>query len=205
MTWAGPLEEYLAHPPPVDNAPWRFGEEPWNAIPKWSKQFNEGKTDRDKAIAIGNLVMTAERMATFPKAREATIQLMDQMVMPNIEVTKRVDITLFCAWRGIMVHCASVYKNLGKFESQRDCLERYVLESDIPRDKNYGFFRLAQCLADQENYSEALQVIARYQCDGDPPNSKDFYTSLWEKKMKEKDAEKAQHEESPTAPDGGDP
>ncbi len=191
LSLAGSLEDYISHPPAVDNPPWREGCEPSVAIPRWQKQLKEAKTDTDRAIAVGNLEITAARMATLPVAQAAAMELMDQHVMPNVEVTKSVDRTLFCSWRRLMLDCANVYKKLGNIKAERRCLEMYIEGVDLPQDRDFGLYLLAHHMAAQENYAEAIQTIQKVRDDGHMSESKKFIIPKWSKKLALKKADEA--------------
>jgi hypothetical protein len=183
ICWAGPLEDYLKHPPEFENRPWSQDDRPEIAIPRWTKLLKEGKPDKERAIAVGNLAGVADSMANVPEAQAAAMELMDQHVMPNVAVTKRVDRTLFCSWRGTLLDCVNVYKKLGNRKAERDCLELFINGAELPKDQDFGIYLLAHHLAAEENYAEALITMQRLRDGGSMSASKKFLMSKWSKKM----------------------
>lgn len=201
FSWAGSLDDYLANPPKFDNPPWHPENEPSLAIPSWLKQLKEGKTDTDKAVAVGNLVITAARMSKYPEAQAAAIELMDVHVMPNLEVTKRVDISLSCSWRGIVLDCVNFYKKLGNIEAERKCLELYIEGVDLPQDRDFGLYLLAHHHASQEDFAEAIKTMQKIRDDGNMASNKIFFIPKWNQKMTQKEAEAAKKLKLSTIPD----
>ncbi len=191
FSWAGSLDDYLANPPKFDNPPWHPDNEPSITIPRWLKQLKEGKTDTDQAVAVGNIVITASRMAKYPEAQAAAVELMDIHVIPNLEVTKRVDISLSCSWRGIVLDCVNFYKKLGNLEAERKCLEMYIEGVDLPQDRDFGLYLLAHHHASQESFAEAIKTMQKIRDDGNMASNKTFFIPKWNQKMAQKEAEAA--------------
>jgi hypothetical protein len=139
-------------------------------------------------------------MTNFPDAHAAALELMDKHVIPNLEVTKKVDISLFCSWRGIVLHCADFYKKLGKPEQVRSCLEMYILAADIPHDRNFGIYRLANHFADQEQYGDAIRTMENILDEEKMSTEAKFKIALWQKKLKQKEEDTANKIETAEEP-----
>jgi tetratricopeptide (TPR) repeat protein len=193
ITFAEPLEDYLANPPVVDNPPWFAHETPEKMIPIYRQRFDDKNAkDREKGIAIANLAIIAGQMSGVDLARPAAADLLERIVMPNLDYTLAVEKTNACSWRQMVMTCANTYRNLGKFKESQNCLILFRDQIKNPDDKDMAIYLLAYEYAKTEEYQTSIDTIMSIATESRFANDRQKLVKYWTNKKAEKERKEKQ-------------
>ena len=98
-------------------------------------------------------------MADVPDARPAAEELVTRIIMPNIRLTKNVDVTSSLYWRYAIYHCVDVYHTLNQRDKEHECLDLMARESDKQDLRDQACFLRANMYADDGDYKTAVSMI----------------------------------------------
>lgn len=198
VTYADPLEDYLTKPPAIEMPPWREDEAPEKMIPIYQQRFNDEKSpSRAKGIALANLAYIARQMSQVESARLAAADLLERIVMPNLDYTRKVEPTNACSWRQTLMSCKNTYQNLGNSKAAQKCLILFRDEIQSPDDKDLAIYLLAYEYAKTEEYQTSIETIQSLAPDSRFAKDRQKLINYWSKKKieaerKAKDAEQKQ-------------
>lgn len=193
------LDEYLANPPVVENAPWTKSTPPHESIPNSLKQFTSGETELERAYAIGFLAYTAEQMARVPETKEAAKEVLEKWVMPNLNLTKLLPKTSAYDWENTILAARHAHKSLGNQEANRACLALLRDEGTKQDDREKAIYLLAYDFALSHQYQEGIETFNTLPEDSRWADQRPRINEIWRKKQVEEEKAKQQPQDEQKA------
>lgn len=183
------LDEYLANPPAVENAPWAKSTPPNESIPNNIKRLASGDTEVTRAIAIGSLAFTASQMSGVTETQDAAKEVLEKWVMPNLSLTKILPETNPYCWQDTLLRARTAYRSLGNQTANRACLALLRDEGIEQDDREMAIYLLAYDYMQSKEYEQAINTFQTLPTDSRWADQRPRITELWMKKQA--DEEKA--------------
>ena len=181
------LEEYLANPPVVVDAPWAKSTPPHESIPNSLKQFTSGDTEHKRAVAIGFLAYTADQMARVPETQDAAKEVLEKWVIPNIDMTKMLPHTSGYRWKNTVSSVGWTYKNLGNQAASRAYFALICYEGKTQDDREQAVYHLAYDFIKSQEYQEAIDTYNTLPADSRWADQRPRIIEIWKNKLAEKE------------------
>lgn len=195
FVYAGPLDDFLANPPEIENPPWGKMTPPHESIPVCLKLFKEAKTDRDRGLAIGGLAFVARLMIIHPESREAATDIFVRWVVPNMEFTRNVEKTESGSWKNTIIRVVESYQISGNTEGEKAALEMLFDGAEDEDTKEMATYLLSYHQANTGDYASALKTVQFLPATSKWANERPKMVKDWTNKMTKTDRESAEKKE----------
>ena len=123
-------------------------------------------------------------MAEHPGKKQDAKELLAHDVMPNMDLTKKVEITSSCSWRNVVIQCEETYQKLEDRTGRERCLQLLQTQSPRREDKWFAIYLQAFLLADYSEYTRAITTLQKIPQGIKYANYRDMHISHWKDMMR---------------------
>lgn len=153
-------------------------------IVQWRKQINDGPADRDRGVAVANLVDIASRLSRNANNRQSALDLLNNDVLTHVNYTKSVEETSACHWRNVLYRCYGIYSKLQDRAGQEKCLELIKVSPTNQDDKWFVIYLQSFLHADYGEYSKAIATMQKIPQGNQYANRREQHISYWKELLR---------------------
>ncbi len=159
------------------------------AILKLRKKLADGPTDRDRGIALANLIYYPMVWSQEAESRKKALDFLNNEIMPNLHLTKNVEEGNACGWRIALSMCSSIYDKLKDRAGRERCLELMQLPPTDDEQTCFARYLKAFLHAEYGEYTQAISVLENIPKESQYANRREFHINYWKEMQRKKEAQ----------------